>query len=296
MPFPRLFTAMLVVAAFTFASHAQTGNYTCSQYTYFGPTDIPQGVYSSPGGINDSDTVVGQYEVYQNTYGFVYSRGKFTQYLVPGSKNTVMSGINDAGDIVGTDTNTVGENTAAYGFEMIPGKPLVTVNYPGSKDTYATGINNVGTIVGWYELDGASDGFILSKDGYESIAVSGAFQTEPLGINDSGEVVGTYVLFDNEAFIYQDGTYTLETGPAGATYSLFTGVNDKGEITGYYLNQAQDQLLSFVYIDGTYYNVTLPGSTNFVVLGSINNNGDITGYVTYKGGRDTAFLGTGCHY
>ena len=58
--------------------------------------------------INDSDQFVGSFNVVvngvQHEHGFLYTNGVFTTIDAPGAVDTFLTGINDAGEIVGIFT------------------------------------------------------------------------------------------------------------------------------------------------------------------------------------------------
>ena len=79
----------------------------------------------------------------------------FTTIDVPGSFSTLANGINDAGQVVGTYTNSAG----TFGF-LESGGSYTTIDVPGATRTEANGINDAGQVVGTYvttqELTAAS--------------------------------------------------------------------------------------------------------------------------------------------
>jgi hypothetical protein len=289
--------ALAVVAALSIASQAQT--YTCDQFTFFGPTNENGNSVPFGNAVNDSDAVVGSYQLYQTQYGFTRSSDSpFTKYLVPGSTGTTLGGINDNGEMVGSYTYIEDYNTLGRGFRVRSGGEFVSIDHPSATSTFATGVNNLEQVVGYYySQQGTTQGFILSKGQFTNLIAPGATVTEPQAINDSGTVVGTWSGFNPQAFIYSGGTYTLETGPSGSGETFFQGINDNNDVAGYYLNTnvSPPVFQGFVYTGGTYYIVTIPNTTN-VEVGGINNKGDISGGVTLTNGKQPAFLGTGCHF
>ncbi len=57
----------------------------------------------------------------------------------------------------------------------------------------AEGINNAGVIVGvYFDVNGASHGFVLSGGVYTTVDVPGATGTAINSINAKGEIVGSY--------------------------------------------------------------------------------------------------------
>ena len=84
--------------------------------------------------------------------GFLLSAGVYTTIAVPGAFTTHISGINDAGQIVGqyaTDPDTT------FGFLLSAGV-YTTIAVPGAGSTGACGINDAGQIVGSNDFGRAS--------------------------------------------------------------------------------------------------------------------------------------------
>jgi len=124
----------------------------------------------------------------------------------PGSFQSLGSGINDSGDILGiwVDPN---QNTF-HGYLLVQGK-FTQLDDPDAGQTNCTGIapygyencstapstiNNLGQAVGWFvDGAGAAHGFLLSNGTYTTIDVPGAVVTNAFGINNAGQIVGYYI-------------------------------------------------------------------------------------------------------
>jgi probable HAF family extracellular repeat protein len=169
----------------------------------FTPLD-PVGVRSQGGFINAQGQVVGTYRTNdQKRHGFVWQRGSFTSLLInvclaPPCPNddpiagTVLYGINDPGQMVGTFLDTGGNR---HGFFRDSAGRYTTLDAPGAIFSVAEGINNRGEIVGWY-LDGGGQqrGFILSGVGgaWTTISVLPDTTTRVNSINAAGQIAGQY--------------------------------------------------------------------------------------------------------
>jgi uncharacterized membrane protein len=104
----------------------------------------------------------------------------------PGAYDTSLLGINDKGQIVGTESTPY----TSEGF-VDSGGVFTTIDVPGSFDTYAEAINNSGVVVGTYVgLNGFSSGFVYSNGAYVTFNLAGATDTYLGGINDQGDIVG----------------------------------------------------------------------------------------------------------
>ena len=102
-------------------------------YTTF---DFP-GNITSAYAINNTGQIVGAYQLTGNTnatpqHGFLLSGGAFTSIDVPGATQTLATGINDAGQIVGQYNDATG----THGF-LLNGGVFTTINVPGETGTIA---------------------------------------------------------------------------------------------------------------------------------------------------------------
>src|SRR5450756_1001568 len=105
----------------------------------------------------------------------------------PGAVNTVVNGINDAGDIAGHYKGTAQKQ---HGFLLKQGK-FTSIDFPGAATTITVAISNAGDMAGYYRLDdGVNHEFLYSGGKFTLIDVPGATMTNAFGLNDNGEVVG----------------------------------------------------------------------------------------------------------
>jgi hypothetical protein len=155
----------------------------------------------------------------QQILGYLYSGGTFITIGVPGATFTSVSGINDAGQIVGSYETGEGE---PKGF-VDNGGVFTTISAPGATILSANGINDAGQIVGTYGLELKVDGktigsttrgFVDNGGVFTTISVSGATpftDTFATGINDAGQIVGDYIPFVPVVpAVPEPGTLTLE--------------------------------------------------------------------------------------
>ena len=110
--------------------------------------------------INDGRTIVGDYEdANGNWHGFIYANNVSTTIDYPNATRTGISGINDAGYVVGVFT----ANGKRSGF-VYDGKGTFTpFDYPNALATYFTEINNRGQIAGYYvDINGNNHGLLVT--------------------------------------------------------------------------------------------------------------------------------------
>lgn len=97
--------------------------------------------------------------------------------------------------------------------------------------------------------------------------------TEALDVNAKGQVVGNFSggLRDQKGYIYDQGSYTLLTGPTGAVSVQAWSISDDGTVVGTYL-ASNGQRNSFIYGNGLYQTFEAPGFLSASLRG-ISPNG-----------------------
>jgi uncharacterized membrane protein len=165
---------------------------------HFTTLDPPGATRSQGGFINAKGEAVGTYrDEDQKRHGFIWRKGVFTSFNVPGDgpdpSGTVAFGINDIGEVVGTYVAKSDERN--HGFLRSKNGDFTTIDVSGAILTVAQGINNAGTIVGIYLDDEGFHGFVRSRKGdFTTVDAPGASgDTEINSINAKGEIVGFYV-------------------------------------------------------------------------------------------------------
>ena len=231
----------------------------------FTQIDVP-GVITSDGlgtgcrGINDQGQIVGITVTKDPTtgarhrHGFLLSGGVFTSFDAPvaGTTQTVMRGINNAGQIAGRYV----VNGVNHGF-LLDGTSFTTIDFPGAKETDAEGINNRGQIVGTYrDSNDFLFGYTMTMDApqgsqggspsptFTQIVVPGVVQNVAgvvdfagsldffagvAAINDRGQITGEYLGFDGNfhGFVTaprQDFEVTASALVPSANPTVITGV------------------------------------------------------------------------
>jgi hypothetical protein len=148
-------------------------------------------------GINDSGVAVGFYtDAHGNNHAYQVNQatGVFTKIKISGSVSTQATGINNNGDIVGTET--AAGNTSSW---LLHDGHLTTYQFPGGSNTQALGINGSDEIVGFYtDGGGVQHGFTLKAplgpvSHWQSIDdPNGVGSTTVNGVNNAGDLVGFY--------------------------------------------------------------------------------------------------------
>jgi probable HAF family extracellular repeat protein len=127
------------------------------------------------------------------SHGFLYNAGTYITLDDPlATLGTVASGINDAGQIVGTYKDA----TFSHGFLYSAGTYTTLDDPLATAGTSASGINDAGQIVGSYTDGTGTHSFLYSAGTYTTLddpmASSAAGGTSASGINDAGQIVGYY--------------------------------------------------------------------------------------------------------
>ena len=205
----------------------------------------------------------------------------YTKIMFPGSTWTEASGINDAGQIVGTYTDVSG---IAHGFIYQLGV-YQTVDYPGMAHNYAFGINNQGQIVGSFSP-------VMPRGPYHASLRDGTTwsqydfpgnETDGRAINALGHIAGIYNAgygTPDHGFLKVGENYTSIDYP-GATLTYVFGLNDAGYLSGTY-RDGFGLLKGFLYFNGTYTAVTYPNASE-TYIGGINDANALVGWKVEAG-------------
>lgn len=191
-------------------------------------------------GINDSLTICGDYLISSGTFhGFFLSAIShvYTDYDVPGSLDTNVLGINNAGDFVG---NFIASDGIARAFYSVGGT-VTQIDIPDAPTFSASyQLNGRNVLVGYY-IDSASinHGFYQDETGTLQYPIDppGSTGTILFGINDKGWMVGRYAdstgVTHGLLFIAPHKFVNFDY-PAATTFTSLNGINNKGYICGRY--------------------------------------------------------------
>jgi probable HAF family extracellular repeat protein len=208
----------------------------------------------------------------------------FTKIKYPGSTSTEASGINNAGQIVGTYLDAQG---FTHGF-VFDGSTYTRVAFPGAAHNYAFGINDSGHIVGGHAAANALTdpwhGFSAQGGVFTQWDFPG-FETDGRGINGAGDIVGIYnsgLGTQDHGFMRIGDEYTsLDYPGAAKTYAF--GINDSQLVTGSYVD-AFGLLRGYWFRNGVFSAVNFPGATQTYV-GGLNNQNVMVGWSQQNGRR-----------
>ena len=206
----------------------------------------------------------------------------FTNYRVPHALQTWLTGINDAGTIVGWFFDQQ-DNT--HGFALSHDR-LTQIDDPSGTNTQVFGINSSGAVVGAYVTscleEICSEGFVYHGGRFTDVGPptyrnlddpDDAPDSVANAINDLGDVVG----FGGDGFgsafgfIKRDHKYETVKVP-GANDSIIVGINKTGLAT---VNWATNTTFQASLYDGSQLTtIDVPGAKESFA-GGISDNGDI---------------------
>lgn len=256
----------------------------------FTPLSVPTATSTEITGLNNLDTIVGNYSTGSNSTGFRYSGGTFMDIAAPGATQTQVTSVNDAGSVGGYFYDQTG---AIHGF-INQGDTYKILDVPGATSTYLTDINALGEATGYFVAPRSANPFTVLKPFVYSggnftilenpAAIDGGIA---LAINDQGDVAGyfTDAAFRRRGFLYSDGVFTALGDPT-ASETFAVDLNNAQAVIGYSTQPPQ----AFLFSGGSYQFVTSPtgGSIRFE---AINNSGAVVGlYTSFVPEADTWLL------
>jgi probable HAF family extracellular repeat protein len=200
---------------------------------------------------------------------------------------TEASGINDAGQIVGTFLDT---SIVQHGF-LLSGGSFTTIDAPFGP-TAAAGINAAGDIVGF----SGAHGFLKTGASFSSVDFPGGTSTEAAGINDAGDIVGRYqdAASHTHGFLKSGASFATIDDPnaiAADGGSFATGINSAGAIVGSYFDATGHH--GFLKIGASFITIDDPNvNSGQTFANGINNLGEIVGSY-FDGTADHIFVDDG---
>jgi uncharacterized membrane protein len=215
---------------------------------------------------------------------FTFTGGVYQILTVPSSTESIATGINASGLIVGVYRDL---GSVQRGFVNDAGT-FSNVEFPGASATQAFGVNDAGEIVGSYfdiPLEQPSPtsppehGFIVSGGTFTAIDFPGAaarLVTAATGINAAGDIVGSWRDGSGSfhGFLLQAGVFTRIDFPL-AIDTRAVGISDTGEVAGSY-RDAAGSTHGFIFTSGAFNTVDVVGA-RATLLTRIKNGGSVTG-------------------
>jgi uncharacterized membrane protein len=207
--------------------------------------DVPGAVITLPLGINDRGKVVGGWvdadaavnPVTGETgpvHGFLWDRGCYKRFDVPGATTTGPYEINNRGQIVGNYADAKG---AQHGFVMRGGR-VTTIDHPRAAQatdmtgTRVVGIDDRGRLVGSYgDEAGLIHAWKWEHGRFTDIEPPGAQQSEASETDNHGRIIGRYLDATPKlrSFLLDRGRYKRIDAHGRCDTAAF-GLNDRGQI------------------------------------------------------------------
>jgi uncharacterized membrane protein len=207
--------------------------------------DVPGALVTVALGINDRGQVVGSWVGPDATvnpvtgetgpaHGFLWDKGRYTKFDIPGATATGGYEIDNRGRIVG---NYIDASGAQHGYVLRNGE-VTTIDHPRAAQapdmtgTRVLGIDDRGRLVGSYGDDaGLIHAWAWEDDRFTDLEPPGGLQAEASEINARGQIVGRYLDATPRlrTFLLERGRYTRIDAP-GRCDTAALGLNDRGQI------------------------------------------------------------------
>jgi probable HAF family extracellular repeat protein len=198
----------------------------------------------------------------------------FQTIEVSGAQDTRISGVNNAGEMVGQYIDSGG---VVHGLLLVNGQ-VTNIDDPDGSNTFCFAINSSGAIVGSYQDSGGNfHGFLYQSGAFTDIGPPGSTQPQASGINDAGDIVGVYCVtscsaHNQRGFLLKNSTYTQLDAPKAA-YTWAFGINNSDQITLQGGN-VKGKWWGEIYTAGKYKRINVPASI-FSVPTGIDSAGDV---------------------
>ena len=192
------------------------------------------------------------------------SQGTYTQIDVPGATNTVLSGIDTAGDIVGSYQDTGGFE---HGF-ILSGGSYTTIDYPGATNTILSNVNDKGQIVGSTASPYIGFSYDVATQLFTIISVPRPRTvTYPFAINNAGTIAGGFYNGDGAfGFEFAGSTYR-KIRPLDASDAFVYGISDSGKLAGHGTSRKLGTIVNFLFRHGVYSPINIPNASEAQVYG-----------------------------
>lgn len=200
---------------------------------------------------------------------------------VPGATVTSVSGINSAGDMVGSYGQSNSEDSSGF---LYSNGAYSYFDYPGQQVTIPGGINDSGLIVGLATQDASERysvvGFLYDGTTFTTLQDGGDSVTNAYGLNNAGTVVGSAGPNVDTWGGYEEktGHYKLIDFPGyqqQCPYADAAGINNTGQVVGF--TSCGGYMYGYLLAGTKFVSVQYPSSTVTAALG-INDGGSVVGW------------------
>jgi hypothetical protein len=294
LPFRTILTLSLVaIPAGMQSLQAQNKTAPPVTFTYTAVND-PTATYTEAFAINDSEEVVGTFgTAFQGQNGFQEQNGVFTTDNCVLTNGTLMSDVNNKGEIVGSYAGN--DNGNIEGFIWDGNGQCQTIADPnGPAATDVWGVNDNGVLVGFYtdSTTGNFQGFEWVNGTFTNIACPSWTNARAYGINDAGVIVG-----DNagaptgpfSGFALASGKCIPVNYPKAVSTSA-KGINKSDVISGWYTDTS-GMTHGFVESGGKFQALNYPGAIATLAF-HINDKDQVAGWYEDSAGGIHGFVAT----
>jgi uncharacterized membrane protein len=262
----------------------------------FSKANVPGAKQTTPSGINNAGTSVGNYIDSAGVgHGYILSGKKLITLDDPNAESGTTGGSNiqyNGTAVVGSYTNSAG---VSVGFLYKAGKYTDIPGPPGNIGTAANSINDKSAIVGNYtDSSGVTHGFLLRAGKYTTLDVPGGLGTVATGVNDKGGIVLFYAVNSSGtvggAITSNNGkTYKKinvpKTGPSG---SEALGLNNEGDVSFTWFDSATLFHGALLHA-GKYYKFDYPKAVQTYAAGLNDKSTVIGGYQAVRKGPTAGY-------
>jgi uncharacterized membrane protein len=215
---------------------------------------------------------------------------RFIKIDFPNANETIASGINARGDIVGRYDDA---NGVVHGFLLRKGN-FTAIDVPGSSFTSARAINARGDIAGRMEDGGGVDHAFLLHDGqFTQVDFPGAVSTVGRGINNAGDLTGNYIDSNGGeiGFVLQDGKFrSVLADPCSS--DVWSAMDNGRVLVGDNCADSDGALYGFLQNrEGKFLTISFPSGGSFPCTGPrwINEKGEIIGLYAVANNSDECY-------
>ncbi len=235
-----------------------------------------------------------------------YGQARYQDINVPGSAQTQLTGLNDAGIQVGfwSAQNKASQADDNVGFYLRAGR-FSSVSFPARDNAsppvnQLLGVNDHGTAVGFYtDRQDHRHGYRydIATGKFTAVAVPGASSVIAAAISNAGDVAGFFTSSKGVTsgfFLQRIGPLIILNAP-GAAMTQALGVSDSGEVVGDYRlgrgSSAATHGFTWTRQRG-FTTVDDPEGPGTTTINGINNAGDLVGFYVDGVGRTDGLLAT----